>query len=135
MQRTDKCSQHSSIIWTFWLIGWVFVYELSGCGFESRWFVVDLYIVVLYDQNWIRLEWNKLIDKISYIIKIWLLVSKTFKQPTRFVMYKKHSKIDTNLLIKNSLDGSLVKNWSVSVLWKMWVSWWKSGRKLVVDGW
>ena len=22
--------------WPVWLNGWVFVYELSGCGFESR---------------------------------------------------------------------------------------------------
>ena len=29
-------SQHSSIIWPVWLNGWVFVYELSGRGFESR---------------------------------------------------------------------------------------------------
>ena len=36
MHRTDKYSQHSSIIWPIWLNGWVFVYELSGCGFESR---------------------------------------------------------------------------------------------------
>ena len=36
MYRTDKYSQHSSIIWPVWLNGWVFVYELSGCGFESR---------------------------------------------------------------------------------------------------
>ena len=35
MQRTDKYSQHSSIIWPVWLNGWVFLYELSGCGFES----------------------------------------------------------------------------------------------------
>ena len=33
---TDKYSQHSSIIWPVWLNGWVFVYELSNCGFESR---------------------------------------------------------------------------------------------------
>ena len=25
----------SSIIWSVWPNGWVFVYELSGCGFES----------------------------------------------------------------------------------------------------
>ena len=25
-----------SIIWPVWLNGWVFVYELSGCGFESH---------------------------------------------------------------------------------------------------
>ena len=36
MHRTDKYSQHSSIIWPVWLNCWVFVYELSGCGFESR---------------------------------------------------------------------------------------------------
>ena len=35
MHRTDKYSQHSSIIWPVWLNGWVFVYELNGCGFES----------------------------------------------------------------------------------------------------
>ena len=35
MYRTEKYSQHSSIIWPVWLNGWVFVYELSGCGLES----------------------------------------------------------------------------------------------------
>ena len=36
MHRTDKYSQHWSIIWPVWPNGWLFVYELSGCGFESR---------------------------------------------------------------------------------------------------
>ena len=36
MHRPDRYSQLSSIIWPIWLNGWVFVYELSGCGFESR---------------------------------------------------------------------------------------------------
>ena len=36
MHRTDQYSQHSSIIWPAGLNGWVFVYKLSGCGFESR---------------------------------------------------------------------------------------------------
>ena len=36
MLSTDKYSQHSSIIWHVWLNGWVFVFELSGCRFESR---------------------------------------------------------------------------------------------------
>ena len=35
MQGTDTYSQHSSIIWPVWLNGWEFVYELSGCGFQS----------------------------------------------------------------------------------------------------
>ena len=35
LHRADKYSEHSSIIWPVWLNGWVFVYELSGCGFQS----------------------------------------------------------------------------------------------------
>ena len=36
MHHKYKCSQHSSIIWTVWLTGCVFIYKLCGCGFESR---------------------------------------------------------------------------------------------------
>ena len=32
MYRADKYPQHSWNIWPVWLNGWVFVYELSGCG-------------------------------------------------------------------------------------------------------
>ena len=35
MHRTDKYSEHSSIIWPVWRNGGVFVYKLSGFGFES----------------------------------------------------------------------------------------------------
>ena len=35
MHHTDKFSQYSSIIWPVWLNDWVFIYELSGCGFNS----------------------------------------------------------------------------------------------------
>ena len=35
MNRADNYSQHSWIIWPVWPNGWVFVYELSGSGFES----------------------------------------------------------------------------------------------------
>ena len=34
MHRIDKYSQHNAIIWPVWLNVWVFVYKLSGCGFE-----------------------------------------------------------------------------------------------------
>ena len=34
--RTNSYSQHSSIILRVWLNGWMFVYKLSGCGFESH---------------------------------------------------------------------------------------------------
>ena len=35
MHHTNKYSRHSSILWSVWLNDGVFVYELSGCGFES----------------------------------------------------------------------------------------------------
>ena len=35
MYRTHKYSQHSSINWPVWLNGWLFLHELSRCGFES----------------------------------------------------------------------------------------------------
>ena len=36
MHHTHKYSQHRSIIWPVWLNSWVFVYKLSGCGFQSH---------------------------------------------------------------------------------------------------
>ena len=35
IHRTGTYSQFSSIIWSVWPNGYVFVYELSGCGFEA----------------------------------------------------------------------------------------------------
>ena len=35
MHCTDKYSEHSSFIWSVWLNGYVFVYELSGSEFKS----------------------------------------------------------------------------------------------------
>ena len=35
MHRTDRYSEHSSIIWPVWSNGWLFLYELSGSGFDS----------------------------------------------------------------------------------------------------
>ena len=36
VQHADKYSQHSSISYSVWLNGWVFIYDLCSCGFESR---------------------------------------------------------------------------------------------------
>ena len=36
MHRTDKYCQRISIIWPVRLNGWLFVYKLSSCRFESR---------------------------------------------------------------------------------------------------
>ena len=36
IHRRNMSSQCCLIIWSVWLNGWVLVYQLSGCGFESR---------------------------------------------------------------------------------------------------
>ena len=55
MHRTDKYSQHSSIIWSVWLNGWVFVYELIVCRFESRCGHLNSRFCACFEQ---RLPWH-----------------------------------------------------------------------------
>ena len=51
MHRRDKNSQHSLIIWPVWLNGWVFVYELSGCGFDSSCSHLNINFHTCFDQG------------------------------------------------------------------------------------
>ena len=55
MHRTDKSSQHSSIIWPVWENGWVFIYELSGCGFVSSCGHLNLRFCTCFEQ---RVPWH-----------------------------------------------------------------------------
>ena len=73
MQWTDKYSQHSLIIWPVQLNGWVFVYELSGCGFESHCSHLKFRIRACFEQGvpwhsgnyrvWIHFEMHMWHDK------------------------------------------------------------------------
>ena len=47
MHHTDKYSQHSSIIWPVWVNGWLFIFKLSSCRFESS-------CVCLLDYNFFK---------------------------------------------------------------------------------
>ena len=51
MHRTDKYSQLNSIIWPVWLNGWVFVYELSECGFESSYSHLNFRFRAYFEQG------------------------------------------------------------------------------------
>ena len=48
---TDKYSQHSSIIWRVWLNGWVFVYSLNGCRFESNFSHLNFRFHACFEQG------------------------------------------------------------------------------------
>ena len=59
MHRTDRNSQHTSIIWPVWLNFWVFVHELSGCGVESRCcsrdsFSTKIFCMIFYEKSFSR---------------------------------------------------------------------------------
>ena len=51
MHHTDKYLQHSSIIWPAWLNGWVFVYELNGCAFESCYSHLNVRYCTFFEQG------------------------------------------------------------------------------------
>ena len=55
IQRTDKYSQQISIICPVWLNGWVFIYELGGCGFESSCRHLNFKFCACFEQ---RVPWH-----------------------------------------------------------------------------
>ena len=85
MHRTDKYSEHSSIIWPVWPNGWVFVYELSGSGFESSYSHLNFRFGTCFEQGvpwhlghyrvWIHSEKHTWHDK--NIQSYWMKVKHT----------------------------------------------------------
>ena len=65
MHRTYKYSKFSLIIWSVWTNGWVFVYDVSGCGFESHCShlgFIELFISVSMEEEsfsgkWLLIIW------------------------------------------------------------------------------
>ena len=51
IHRTGKYSQHSLIIWRVRLYPWVFVYQLSGCGFESSYIHLNFRFRICFGQG------------------------------------------------------------------------------------
>ena len=48
MHRKDKNTQQKSIVWTVWLNGCVFVYDLRGCGSALKKEFLDIYVIIKY---------------------------------------------------------------------------------------
>ena len=72
MRRTDKYSQHSLLNWPVWLNGWVFVYELSGSGFEFHYCHTSL----IHSINLATTFVNKNIFKTCICNNLWKLIYK-----------------------------------------------------------
>ena len=85
---TVQYLQHSSTIWPVWLNSWVFLYELSGCGFKSRCSNLNFRFHACFEQGvpwhsgnyrvWIHSETRTWHDK--NIQSIWKYVFKINRQ-------------------------------------------------------
>ena len=89
-QRKDKYSEHSSIIWPVWPNGWVFVYELSGCGFVSR----CSHLIFRYDPASSKefLDIQATVE-CRFTLKLVRDIIKTYSQMHRTDKYSQHSSI------------------------------------------
>ena len=63
MHRTDKYSEHSSIVWSVGPNGWVFIYELTGSVFESSCSHFNFRFRVFFKQG---VPWN------SHNYRLWI---------------------------------------------------------------
>ena len=91
MHRTNKYSQHSSIIWPVWPNSCVLVYELSGCGFESRFYHLNLRY-----GAWFKLGVPWHLGKLQSVDSLWKLVRDmiiTYSQMHSTDKYSEHSSI------------------------------------------
>ena len=92
MHRTDKYSQHSSTIWPLWLNGWVFVFELSGCGVKSSCSHLNFKFRACFEQG---VSWHsgKATIKCGFTLKRVRDVTRTYSQMHRTDKYSQHSSI------------------------------------------
>ena len=111
---TDKYSEHSSIIWPVWPNGWVFVYELSGSGFESSRSYLNFRFHACFKQGvpwrsgcyrvWIHSEPHTWHDKNKQSIKYNVLLVKKIKnkKSKNYIILNKqyNEKLTDNFLCK-----------------------------------
>ena len=92
MHPKDKYSKDSSIIWPFWPNGWVFVYELSGCGFESRCNHLIFRYGACFEQGVSCFDIQATVE-CGFTLKLVRDMIKTYNQMCRTDKYSQHSSI------------------------------------------
>ena len=90
MRRTDNYSQYSSITSSVWLIGLVFVYEQSGCGFEFSCSHLNFRFFTCLKQGVSRHSGNY---RVWFTLKRFLEMTRTYTRMHRIYKYSRHSSI------------------------------------------
>ena len=76
---TDRYLQHSSIIWTVWLNGWVFVYELKRCEFSSSCFFFFFFFFFFKKDMCLPLSQFPFDQVCQFTVHSWLFCANQLK--------------------------------------------------------
>ena len=90
MHHTDKYSQHSSIIWPVWLNVWMFVYELSGRGFDPSCNHLNSDFMPASSKEFLDIHAT---IECGFTLKRILDMTRTYSQMHRTGNYSQHSSI------------------------------------------
>ena len=105
MHLADQHSKYISIIWPVWLNGWVFVYELSGCGFEFRCCHSSTFVLIENLNSQVVVKWNK---------------NETIENLGKFIRYEIN--ILQNCQWPQCLCHFQLKNWKKTYIPPPWVT-------------
>ena len=118
MFRTDKYSQHSSIIWPIWLNGWMFVYELNACGFESRYCHLNFGLfLTIHHYTYIFNE------KLHFNCHIAPVSSKEFLDIQATIVCRFTLKRVSDTIITYS-QMHCTDKYNSSIIWPVWLNGW-----------
>ena len=90
MHCIDKYPQHSSIVWPVCLNGWVFVYKLGGCSFESSYGHLKFRFQASFEQ---AVRWHSDNYRVRIHSKTRTWHDKTDTKMHRTDKYPQHSSI------------------------------------------
>ena len=90
IDRANKYSEHSSIIWSVCPNGWVFVYKLSGSGFKSSWIDLNFNFCACFQQE---VPWHSSNYRVWNNLKCVHDMKRTYSEMDRADNYSEHSSI------------------------------------------
>ena len=90
MHRTGKYSEHNSIIWSVWPNGWVFVYYLSDCMFQSSCSHLNFTLRACFKQ---RVRWQRATTECGFTLKRVHDMARTYSEMHRTDKYSEQCSI------------------------------------------
>ena len=124
MHHTDNYSQHSSINWLSWPNGWVLVYELIDCGFESLSCHLNFRYRVYFENIQSNIEGG-------FTLKFVYEMTRTYIQMHETDKYSQHSTI-----IRTCFEQGFPWHsgkYRVDSLWNAYMTWQEHSVKCIIQ--